>query len=144
MTLTPPPATMRIGELARLTGASARSLRYYEQQGLIRSARSGGGQRYYAATEVARVHLIRRLFDAGLGSKVIAQLLPCVDSDDADIHEEAFGTMVRERDRLTADISRLVETRDSLNALIEANTRHRPGAGRCGPLPAGGGRHRDA
>ncbi|MCF3122356.1 MerR family transcriptional regulator [Streptomyces arenae] len=135
---------MRIGEVARLTGASARSLRYYEEQGLIHSARSGGGQRHYAATEVARVRLIRRLFDAGLGSKVIAQLLPCVDSDDADVHEEAFETMVRERYRLTDDITQLVETRDSLNALIEANTRHRLGAGRRGSVPAGDGRHCEA
>ena len=33
---------------------------------------------------------------------MIAQLLPCVDSDDADVAEEAFSTMVGERDRLTA------------------------------------------
>jgi DNA-binding transcriptional MerR regulator len=68
---------MRIGELARRTGASARSLRYYEQQGLVHSTRSVGGQRLYTASEVARVEMIRRLFDAGLGSKVIARLLPC-------------------------------------------------------------------
>ncbi|QIQ00905.1 MerR family transcriptional regulator [Streptomyces liangshanensis] len=127
---------MRIGELARLTGASARSLRYYEQQGLIHSARSGGGQRFYSEAEVARVHLIRRLLDAGLGSRVIAQLMPCVDSGGADVAEEAFTTMVRERDRLTADISRLVETRDSLDAVIEANTRYRLGEHRSHPLPA--------
>lgn len=132
---------MRIGELARLTGASARSLRYYEQQGLVHSTRSGGGQRYYSAHQVARVHLIRRLFDAGLASRVIAQLLPCVDSDDAEVAEEAFGTMVRERDRLTADITRLIETRDSLDAVIEANTRYRQGGGRSGPLPAGARPH---
>jgi DNA-binding transcriptional MerR regulator len=130
VTTTSPPVTMRIGELARLTGVSARSLRYYEQQGLLHSTRSGGGQRHYTATEIARVEIIRRLFGAGLGSKVIAQLLPCVDSDDADVAEEAFSTMVGERDRLTADITRLAETRDALDALIEANTRHRLGAHR--------------
>lgn len=125
---------MRIGELARLTGVSARSLRYYEQQGLVHSTRSAGGQRHYAATEVARVEMIRRLFDAGLGSKVIAQLLPCVDGDDdADVAEEAYSTMVREHDRLTADIARLIETRDALAALIEANTRYRLGASQGDP-----------
>ncbi len=118
---------MRIGELARRTGVSARSLRYYEQQGLVHSTRSAGGQRLYSATEVARVGIIRRLFDAGLGSKVIARLLPCVDRDDADVTEKAFATMAGERDRLTADITRLVEARDALDALIEANTRHRLG-----------------
>ncbi|GAA1275125.1 MerR family transcriptional regulator [Saccharothrix xinjiangensis] len=142
MTTTPSPATMRIGELARLTGVSARSLRYYEQQGLLLSTRSSGGQRHYTAAEVARVEIIRRLFDAGLGSKVIARLLPCVHSDDADVAEEAFGTMVGERDRLTADITRLAEARDALDALIEANTRYRLGAGRGGAGPAEGGLHR--
>ncbi|MDA3646856.1 MerR family transcriptional regulator [Saccharopolyspora indica] len=118
---------MRIGELARQTGVSARSLRYYEQQGLVHSTRSAGGQRLYAATEVARVEIIRRLFDAGLSSKVIARVLPCVDSGTADVTEDAFTTMVGERDRLTADIARLVETRDALDELIAANVRHQIG-----------------
>lgn len=118
---------MRIGELARRTGVSARSLRYYEQQGLVHSTRTVGGQRLYSATEVTRVEIIRRLFDAGLGSKVIARLLPCVDTEDVDVVEEAFATMVGERDRLTADITRLVETRDALDALIEANAQHQLG-----------------
>jgi DNA-binding transcriptional MerR regulator len=136
VTAVSPVATMRIGELARLTGVSARSLRYYEQQGLLHSTRSDGGQRYYTAAEIARVEIIRRLFDAGLGSKVIARLLPCVDSGGADVAEEAFSTMVSERGRLTADITRLAEARDALTALIEANTRYRLGAGPGGPDPA--------
>ncbi|MGV9297202.1 MULTISPECIES: MerR family transcriptional regulator [Amycolatopsis] len=120
---------MRIGELARKTGVSARSLRYYEQQGLVQSTRSAGGQRHYLATEVERIELIRRLFDAGLNSKVIARLLPCVHSDDEGVIEDAFTTMVGERDRLTADMARLAEARDALDVLIEANTRYRQGAG---------------
>ncbi|GHH30751.1 MerR family transcriptional regulator [Lentzea cavernae] len=118
--------TMKIGELARLTGVSARSLRYYEQQGLMHSTRSVGGQRHYEATEVARVEVIRRLFDAGLGSKVIARLLPCVDSgEDVQIAEDAFTAMEGERARLTSDIDRLVEARAALDELIEGNTRYR-------------------
>lgn len=118
---------MKIGELARLTGVSARSLRYYEQQGLMHSTRSVGGQRHYEATDVSRVEVIRRLFDAGLGSKVIARLLPCVETADVEIAEDAFTTMVGERDRLTADITRLVEARAALDGLIEGNTRFRRG-----------------
>ncbi|MFD4640153.1 MerR family transcriptional regulator [Lentzea sp. NPDC058436] len=119
--------TMKIGELARLTGVSARSLRYYEQQGLMHSTRSVGGQRHYAATDVSRVEVIRRLFDAGLGSKVIARLLPCVETADVEIAEDAFTAMVGERERLTADITRLVEARAALDELIEGNTRFRSG-----------------
>ncbi|MFD5830707.1 MerR family transcriptional regulator [Lentzea sp. NPDC060358] len=116
---------MRIGELARLTGVSARSLRYYEQQGLVHSTRSVGGQRHYAPTEASRVEMIRRLFEAGLGTKVIARLLPCVDTDDQAVAEDAFDAMKAERDRLTADIDRLVEARASLDELIDVNVRFR-------------------
>nr|WP_285635267.1 MerR family transcriptional regulator [Lentzea sp. NBRC 102530] len=120
---------MKIGELARLTGVSARSLRYYEQQGLVHSTRSTGGQRHYAAGEVARIEIIRRLFDAGLSSRVIARLMPCVDTGGTEVAQDAFTTMLGERDRLTADIGRLVEARSALDELIEINTRYRHQAG---------------
>ncbi|MDT8911970.1 MerR family transcriptional regulator [Amycolatopsis sp. PS_44_ISF1] len=116
---------MRIGELSRRTGVSARSLRYYEAQGLLASSRSETGQRHYSDAGVERVALIRRLFDAGLSSRVIASVLPCVDTPgDVDVVESAFETMVRERDRIDADIAHLVETRDALDGLIRANGRH--------------------
>jgi DNA-binding transcriptional MerR regulator len=117
---------MRIGELSRRTGVSPRSLRYYEDQGLLTSSRSDAGQRHYSEAEVQRVSLIRQLFAAGLSSRVIAAVLPCVDiPGDLGIAEETFATMTRERDRIDADIAHLVETRDALDVLIEVNRRHR-------------------
>ncbi|WP_433605450.1 MerR family transcriptional regulator [Dactylosporangium sp. CA-139114] len=117
---------MRIGELSQRTGVSPRSLRYYEAQGLLTSSRSGAGQRHYADAEVERVSLIRQLFDAGLSSRVIATVLPCVETPgDAGVVELAFATMTRVRDRIDADIAHLIETRAALDALIAANSRHR-------------------
>lgn len=117
---------MRIGELSRRTGVSARSLRYYEEQGLLTSSRSDTGQRHYSDAEVARVSLIRQLFDAGMSSRMIAAVLPCVETpDDVDAVEDAFATMARERDRIDADIAHLIETRDALDVLLGANSRHR-------------------
>jgi DNA-binding transcriptional MerR regulator len=117
---------MRIGELSTRTGVSQRSLRYYEEQGLLTSSRSEAGQRHYSDAEVERVSLIRRLFDAGMSSRVIATVLPCVETPgDPGVVEGAFATMTRERDRIDADITRLIETRDALDVLIEANARHR-------------------
>lgn len=72
---------MRIGELAAATGASARSLRYYEEQGLLASVRSSSGQRHYPDAAVERVELIRSLLDAGLTSATIADVLPCIADD---------------------------------------------------------------
>ena len=117
---------MRIGELSKRTGVSPRSLRYYEEQGLLSSARSGAGQRHYSDAEVERVSLIRQLFDAGMSSRVIASVLPCVETpSDPEVTESAFETMVRERDRIDGEIAHLVHTRDALDGLIEVNRRHR-------------------
>lgn len=71
---------MRIGELAERAGVSVRSLRYYEEQGLLTSTRSASGQRHYTDYEVERVTFIQRLYAAGLSSRTITELLPCVDS----------------------------------------------------------------
>jgi DNA-binding transcriptional MerR regulator len=117
---------MRIGELSRRTGVSPRSLRYYEEQGLLTSSRSDAGQRHYSDAEVQRVSLIRRLFEAGMSSRVIATVLPCVDiPDDLGVAEETFTAMVRERERIDAEIAHLAEARDALDVLIKANSRHR-------------------
>ncbi|MBN6038455.1 MerR family transcriptional regulator [Amycolatopsis sp. 195334CR] len=117
---------MRIGELSQRTGVSPRSLRYYEKQGLLTSSRSEAGQRHYAEAEVQRVALIRQLFDAGMSSQVIATVLPCVDlPGDLGVAEETFTAMLRQRERIEADIAHLIETRDALDLLISANSRHR-------------------
>ncbi len=116
---------MRIGELSKRTGVSSRSLRYYEAQGLLTSSRSDTGQRHYSDAEVQRVALIRQLFDAGMSSRVIAAVLPCVEiPSDPDVVEAAFATMARERDRIDADIARLIEARNALDTVMAANRRH--------------------
>ncbi len=69
---------MRIGELARLTGATTRALRYYEQQGLIEADRGENGYREYDPTVVTRVHNLRMLLAAGLTSDDIRQIGACL------------------------------------------------------------------
>src|SRR5437868_14789577 len=55
-------ATLRIGEAAEAAGVSTRTLRYYEQRGLLNPAgRSPGGERRYTDDDVARLMHIRDL-----------------------------------------------------------------------------------
>ncbi|MFE5563405.1 MerR family transcriptional regulator [Amycolatopsis japonica] len=114
---------MRIGNLASRTGVSVRSLRYYEQQGLLASTRSTSGQRYYTDDKVVRVELIQRLYTAGLSSRTIAEMLPCLDTPTADNSAAALKRLAQERDRLTEHIAGLVHTRDVLDELIADSAR---------------------
>ncbi|MGW5260694.1 MerR family transcriptional regulator [Microbispora sp. NPDC004025] len=116
---------MRIGELASQAGVSVRSLRYYEEQGLLTSTRSPSGQRHYTEDEVERVRFIQRLYGAGLSSRTIAEVLPCVDTPSERNSDEAFERLVQERDRISRHIDELAQARDALDLLIDANRAHR-------------------
>lgn len=115
---------MRIGELATRADVSVRSLRYYEEQGLLTSARSASGQRHYAETDVERVRFLQRMYAAGLSSRAIAEVLPCVESPTTQTAAAAFERLVAERDRIDAHIAELVATRDALERLIDHNRAH--------------------
>ncbi|MET7401127.1 MerR family transcriptional regulator [Dactylosporangium sp. NPDC005572] len=107
---------MRIGELAARTGVSVRALRYYEEQALLVPGRSGSGQRHYAPAAVDRVGLIQTLYAAGLSSRTILDLLPCVD---AKVNTPESRALLRaERDRIDEQITRLVQARDRLDGVI--------------------------
>ena len=115
---------MRIGDLATRTRVSVRALRYYEEQGLLASARSESGQRLYGNAAVNRVRLIQQLYSAGLSSKTIAELLPCVDAND--ITPEARVLLGAERDLINTQIAELIIARDRLDAIIDATSRPNP------------------
>ncbi|AEW99044.1 MerR family transcriptional regulator [Streptantibioticus cattleyicolor] len=112
---------MRIRELSVRTGASRRSLRYYEQQGLLVSTRSAGGQRCYGDAHVERVALIQTFLAAGMSSRTIAQLVPCMTEPNAERAEQALTAMNQERTRLSATIDSLTAAREALDRLIDVN-----------------------
>jgi len=115
---------MRIGELARRTGVSERSLRYYEEQGLLLADRTPGGQRDYPERAVDRVIRIQELFAAGLHSKKIARLLPCLRDADGGPSEIAtpalVSELVAERDRIERMMTELASSREVLSDVIDA------------------------
>ncbi|MGW2094534.1 MerR family transcriptional regulator [Promicromonospora sukumoe] len=114
---------MRIGELADQTGVSTRSLRYYEEQGLLQSDRTSGGQREYTGAAVHRVRRIQDLFAAGMHSATIKRLLPCtrdVDGGPSEIADAQLAAdLTHERDRIRAQIGALNTSLVALERVID-------------------------
>ncbi|WP_223839719.1 MerR family transcriptional regulator [Saccharopolyspora pogona] len=98
------------------TGVSVRALRYHEEQQPLASKRSPSGQRTYPESAVERDRLIQQLYGAGLPSRQIVELLPCVKT--AEMQPELLDWLVVERDRINRQISDLVSTRDRLDDII--------------------------
>lgn len=118
---------MRIGELAERTGVPRRLLRYYEEQGLITPRRRDNGYREYGDHLVDRVLKVRGLLDAGIPTRIIADMLPCLDQPQdivvADPDPELRRILVRERERMAERISLLEHNLDALTRYIEAMDR---------------------
>lgn len=96
---------MRIGELSERTGTPRRLLRYYEEQKLILPDRCANGYRSYDERLVDRVLQIRGLLDAGLPTRIIKRILPCLDKPRrihfSDATPEMIATLENERDRMS-------------------------------------------
>lgn len=108
---------MRIGELADATGVSTRSLRYYEEHGLIRSERTTGGWRDFESSMVERVVLIQHLFAAGLSSATINELLPCLEAppdERTGVMDHLLAQQVARLEAKRRDLDRELDTLQAL------------------------------
>ncbi|MGX1883964.1 MerR family transcriptional regulator [Streptomyces sp. NPDC055287] len=111
---------MRIGELARATGTTARALRHYEQEGLISSRRAANGYREYdEEVAVVRVRNIRHLLEAGLTLEDVRAFRPCLDGDVAAAPPSSGGLRIA-LDRLAVLDARIAAQTEARNRLAAA------------------------
>ncbi|POM26655.1 HTH-type transcriptional regulator HmrR [Actinomadura rubteroloni] len=115
---------MKIGELSRRTGVSVRALRYYEDEGLIRPARSANGYRDYCAGADEIVRQIRGLIDCGLPTRIIRDILPFLDGPvdlvPAAPCDEMIEQVAARREQLDRRIRCLTRNRDAIDAYLRA------------------------
>ena len=71
-------ATLSIGELAHRTGASLRSIRHYDEHGLLASVRADNGYRRFPGAAVTQVKQIQRLIAAGFSLAEIRGFPDCM------------------------------------------------------------------
>ena len=122
---------MRIREVAAATGATTKTLRFYEQAGLLQPAeRTPSGYRRYDLDVVERVHFIRRGQAAGLTLAEIRTILEIRDAGDAPCAhvERLLADRLDDIDRQITELHRL---RASVAALHRAATEAEPDS--CAP-----------
>lgn len=100
--------TMHIGELAEKTRLSLRTIRHYDEVGLLKaSGRTEGGFRIYTHDDLSRLMLIRRMKPLGFSLDEMTDLLRIIDtlqagspgSDNSTVRHELEQFIVQARER---------------------------------------------
>ncbi len=94
--------SLDIAAVTRLTGLTARALRFYEARGLVEPLRTASGRRHYDAAALERLNLILSLKKAGL---TLAQIQRLTASRRIDLH----GLITAQLDHLEAQARRISE-----------------------------------
>lgn len=127
-----PDGRYRIAELARLSGFSPTTLRYYENAGVLAPpARNPAGYRLYGDRDVERLRLIARAKDLGCTLEEIAGLVEPWDADECGPVKHQLRALV---DAKVAEVRRHVTEQIAFAAELEATAgalASRPADGPC-------------
>jgi len=123
------PAVMHIGELAEKTGLSLRTIRHYDEVGLLKpTGRTEGGFRLYTPNDVTRLMLIRRMKPLGFPLEEMTDLLRVIDAlrstnisaaIEPDVRSE-LDDYIAEADRRRAKLQEHLDMADEFLALLRA------------------------
>jgi MerR family Zn(II)-responsive transcriptional regulator of zntA len=99
---------MKIGELSKATGASIRSLRYYDNLNLLHATRGENGYREFDESAIARVKQIQLFLGLGLTTEQIAEILRCRDRNIAPVQEDLCDELVALYRKRMAEINKQI------------------------------------
>lgn len=110
---------MNIGDASRVSGVSAKMIRYYEQIGLIPpAARNASGYRVYSGNDIHRLQFVRRARDLGFSIDEISNLLD-LWNDSARHSADVKRLAQHHIDDLRRKIDGLQQMADTLQTLID-------------------------
>ncbi|MDQ0119520.1 DNA-binding transcriptional MerR regulator [Pseudarthrobacter defluvii] len=121
-------ATMHIGELADRSQMSLRTIRHYDEVGLLKpSGRTDGGFRLYTERDFARLLLIRRMKPLGFTLEAMAGLLKVIDAleaaapgEDVTAIRTELNGFIEEAARRRAKLEEQLGMADEFLALLRA------------------------
>ena len=110
---------MKIGELARRGGTTAKTIRFYEQAGLLPApARTPAGYRDYGPEFVDRLEFVRRAQAAGLSLREVRHVLAIADRGDAPCGH-VVGILQARLDQVRATLAELAGLETHLSSLLD-------------------------
>ena len=109
---------LTIGALSARTGVAPSALRYYEDEGLIRAARTPAGQRRYARSTIRRVSFIRVAQQVGLSLDEIRTALATLPQQRTPTGDDWRKLSASWRPRIDQQIELLERLRDRLDGCI--------------------------
>ncbi|WP_327432891.1 heavy metal-responsive transcriptional regulator [Streptomyces sp. NBC_01236] len=117
---------MKIGEVAELTGTSTKTIRFYEDSGLVPPpARTPSGHRVYGPETADRLRFIRRCQAAGMFLQEVRQILTLHDRGESPCGH--VGRLLSERlENVRAQIAELVTLETHLETLLSRAAQGQP------------------
>jgi DNA-binding transcriptional MerR regulator len=109
---------LKIGELSKSTKVSIRSLRYYEQQGLISPERQINGYREYHKLAIEQVQTIQFYLSLGLSTEQIASFLHCVLMNKEAFCKEILPIYKQKLSEIDSQIQALSQMKSNLEERI--------------------------
>lgn len=117
MSLTQTTLQLKVGELAKRTGLTIRTLHHYDEIGLLTpAARTASGHRLYGADDVERLQRIASLRQLGLG---LSEIADCLDDSAESFREVLVRQIAFVRRRVESQL-RLAETLEGLVEQIDS------------------------
>lgn len=110
---------MNIGDVARMSGLPAKTIRYYEDIGLVEPMRSGNGYRSFRESDLHKLAFLGRARSLGFTideCRNLMQLYADKDRASSDVKQIANGHL----QRIDAKIEELTQMRETLSHLIRA------------------------
>lgn len=115
----------RIGELAKIAGIPAGTIRYYERIGLVPSPpRTGSGYRRYSQAALERLQTVRRIKDLGFTLGEISELLQMHGKECGKCHEHHCRAAAKLRE-IEGRIDQLHRVRDNLKTLLHIHQKEK-------------------
>jgi MerR family transcriptional regulator, copper efflux regulator len=124
---------LTIGKAADLAGLPSKTIRYYQEVGLLpEGQRSEAGYRLFSATDIRRLRLIRRARILGLSLKDVKEIVDLAFVDGCGAFETRLGELIQLRiDDINRTVDELTQLKGDLISLQQTLASGEQSCGDC-------------